>query len=241
GSALICDRLAAALGDRVLTGRQVTQVRAGDGSLEIGSEDGDPVRARRAVIAVPPSLLREISFEPGLPAGHAALAEAWKGGNLIKVTAVYPEPFWRDAGLSGEGVSLDGPVTITFDNAPPSGSPGALVGFVGGSDVPGYNDLPDAGRRDVALGTFARLFGPLALNAEAFLERDWFAEDYSRGGPVSNLGPGVLSRHGRALREPAGPIHFAATEYASRWCGYMDGAVRSGEAAAADILSRLSP
>ena len=129
-------------------------------------------------------------------------------------------------------------MSITFDNTPPSGKPGALVGFVGAEDAPGYAELPAAGRREVALGGFARLFGPRALEADAFLERDWLAEEWARGGPVSNLGPGVLSKHGRALREPAGPLHFAATEYADTWCGYMDGAVRSGEAAAQAILER---
>ena len=108
-------------------------------------------------------------------------------------------------------------MSVTFDNTPPSGAPGALVGFVGGDDAPGYSELPDAGRREVALGGFARLFGPNALEADRFLERDWLAEEWARGGPVSNLGPGVLAEHGRALREPAGPLHFAATEYAS--CG----------------------
>jgi monoamine oxidase len=108
---------------------------------------------------------------------------------------------------------------------------------VGGADSPGYAELPDAGRREVALGGFARLFGPKALEAERFLERDWLAEEWTRGGPVSNLGPGVLAKHGRALRAPAGPLHFAATEYACAWCGYMDGAVRSGESAAAAILA----
>jgi len=238
GSALIAGRMAEELGDRVRTGVPVTRVRTEGSMVELESDSRSTVGARRAVIAVPPSLVGEIAFDPGLPAAQAALAKEWRGGNLIKVTAVYPEPFWREAGLSGEGVSLDGPVTITFDNTPPSGTPGALVGFVGGSNAAGYTALPEAGRRDVALGTFGRLFGPQALNADEFFERDWLAAEWSRGGPVSNLPPGVLTRHGRALRESAGPLHFAATEYAERWCGYMDGAVRSGEAAAAEILNQ---
>ena len=82
---------------------------------------------------------------------------------------------------------------ITFDNTPPSGKPGALVGFVGAADAPGYAELPHAGRREVALGGLARLFGPKALEADRFLERDWLAEEWARGGPVSNLGPGVLA------------------------------------------------
>jgi monoamine oxidase len=236
GSALIAERMAEALGDRVRTGFAVTSVAWSANGVELTGPEGT-VHATRAVIAVPPALISTIAFEPGLPQSHAALAEAWKGGNLIKLTATYAEPFWRDDELSGECVGTTGAVSITFDNTPPSGSPGALVGFIGGDDAPGYAELPHAGRREVALGGFARLFGPKALEAEQFLERDWLAEEWTRGGPVSNLEPGVLAEHGRALREPAGPLHFAATEYASVWCGYMDGAVRSGDAAAAAILA----
>jgi len=236
GSALIAERLAADLGARVALGLPVTSIRWGDEGVEVAGADGGGVNARRAVVAVPPSLLSRITFEPGLPEAHAALAQAWRGGNLIKVTATYAEPFWRGGGLSGEGVSTAGPVSITFDNAPPAGKPGALVGFVGGADVSSYKALDEAERRDAALETFARLFGEKARKAEQFLERDWHAAEWSHGGPVSNLGPGVLAHHGRALRDPVGPIHFAATEYATKWCGYMDGAVRSGETAAAAIL-----
>jgi monoamine oxidase len=52
--------------------------------------------------------------------------------------------------------------------------------------------------------------------------------------------PGALTEFGRALREPVGPIHWAGTETASVWTGYMDGAVRSGERAAAGVLEALA-
>jgi monoamine oxidase len=236
GSVLIAERMATGLGQRVRLGTPVSVVRWSAEGVVLKSEDGD-VRARKGVLAVPPALVGSLRFEPSLPASHAALAAGWRGGHLIKLAATYDKPFWRDDDLSGEGVGTSSAVSITFDNTPPAGNPGALVGFVGALDAPGYAELPDAGRREVALGGFARLFGPKALEADGFLERDWLAEKWARGGPVSNLGPGVLSKHGRALREPAGPLHFAATEYADAWRGYMDGAVRSGEAAAAAILS----
>lgn len=236
GSALIAKRLAEELPERVRLRSPVSGVTWSDEGVEVAC-GAERVIARRVVLAVPPALLSELAFSPGLPESHAALAAAWRGGNLIKVTAVYPEPFWRSEGLSGEGIGTATAVSITFDNSPPPGRPGALVGFVGGEDAPGYATLPEAKRRRVALGGFARLFGPRALEARRFLERDWLAGEWARGGPVSNLGPGVLSKHGRALREPAGPLHFAAAEYAAKWCGYMDGAVRSGEDAAAAILA----
>ncbi len=239
GSALISERLAADLGERVVLSTPVTAIGWTDVSVEVRSASAT-FNARRAVIATPPPLIRNIAFEPSLPAAHAGFHDEVWGGNLIKVTAIYPQPFWRDDGLSGEGVTTAGPVTITFDNTPVSGAPGALVGFVGGADAPGYAALPDQERRSAALASFARLFGPEALKAERFLERDWLADDWSRSGPTSNLAPGALTRaKDAALAEPAGPIHFASTERAPAWRGYMDGAVRSGEAAAAAILSEL--
>ena len=51
------------------------------------------------------------------------------------------------------------------------------------------------------------------------------------------LGPGTLIDFGIALRPPVGRIHWAGTETSTYWNGYMDGAVRSGERAAAEVLA----
>jgi monoamine oxidase len=238
GSALICERMAEELGDRVKVREAVSRIDWSEEGLGLEVSSG-VAEARTAVIAVPPALLAHIEFSPGLPPSHAALAAAWRGGDLIKVSAVYDEPFWRRAGASGEAVSLKGPVTIAFDNSPPSGTPGVLVGFIGGRDAGPYRALAAGRRRAVALSSLARLFGEEAHDALAFLERDWRDEPWAAGGPVSNLGPGVLARHGRALADGAGPLRFAASEYADTWRGYMDGAVRSGEAAADSIMASL--
>ena len=90
GSALIAERMAEALGGRVRTGFAATHVWWGEDGVEIAMS-GETVRARTAVIAVPPALVGAITFEPGLPESHAALAEAWKGGDLIKLTATYAD------------------------------------------------------------------------------------------------------------------------------------------------------
>ena len=51
--------------------------------------------------------------------------------------------------------------------------------------------------------------------------------------------PGVLTEYGAALRAPAGGIHWAGTETSTFWTGYMDGAVRSGERVAKEVLAAL--
>ena len=213
--------------------------RMRDGGVEIAVRDGDVVHAKRAIVSVPAPLRRRILFEPALPDVARRVPKEVGFGRLIKCAAVYERPFWRDAGLSGEALSDIGPTTLTFDNSPPDGKPGVLLGFVGGADAEPYARLDVAGRRDSVLACFARLFGDDAREPLDYVEQDWGAEEWSGGGPTFVLAPGAWSAAGPGLREPVGPIHWAGTETASRWAGFMDGAVRSGERAAAEILAAI--
>jgi monoamine oxidase len=157
----------------------------------------------------------------------------------VKATAVYSEPFWRADGLSGEAVNEAGPVSLVFDNSPPESGRGALVGFVGGRDARAFALLGTSERRQAVLSSFESLFGADALAAEEVLICDWAAEPWSGGGPVCNFATGGWTAAGPALREPVGPIEWAGTETATRWSGYIDGAVSSGERAAAAVLAAL--
>jgi monoamine oxidase len=188
---------------------------------------------------VPPPLRTQIEFAPELPPAHRQLAQRMPMGWLVKATAVYTEPFWRADGLSGEALNEQGPVTITFDNSPPGARPGALVGFVGGRDARAFARLGKSERRRAVLGCFETLFGPRALAAERYIEHDWAAERWSGGGPVASFASGGWSAAGPALREPVGRLHWAGTETATRWTGYIDGAISSGERAAAEALAEL--
>jgi monoamine oxidase len=239
GSQLLALGLADRLGERVVLASPVRRVEAPDGALSVVA-NGVEVAARRAILALPPPLCAAIEFDPPLPPSRARLAQRMPHGWLIKCTAIYYEPFWRAEELSGEAVSDAGPVTLAFDNSPPGGSPGALVGFVGGADARNFASRPASERRAAILTGFARLFGPRALRAEGYLELDWAAERWTGGGPVCNFATGGWTNCGRALREPCGPIHWAGAETATVWCGYMDGAVRSGERAAREVLEALS-
>jgi monoamine oxidase len=132
-----------------------------------------------------------------------------------------------------------GPVRSTFDNSPQKGHIGILISFVGGSRARAWTTLSDAERRTAVLGGFAAAFGDDALNPTEYFEFDWPSEQRSRGGPVGYGGPGVLLDLGSIIRQPVGPIHWAGTEASTFWTGYMEGAVRSGERAAQEVLSSL--
>jgi monoamine oxidase len=150
--------------------------------------------------------------------------------------AVYDEPFWRDRGLTGQATSDVGPLKLTFDNSPPSGRPGVLLGFLEGRQARLLGREPLDLRREAVLACFARLFGPSALEPERYIERSWADEEWTRGCYGCYMPPGGWTGFGPALRAPVGRLHWAGAETATVWNGYMDGAVQSGERAARELL-----
>jgi monoamine oxidase len=197
------------------------------------------VRARYAVVAVPPALAGRLSYAPGLPAARDMLTQRFPMGATVKCIALYSRAFWRDRGFSGEAVSEAGPITVTFDNTSHDGAQPSLLAFVVGDAARTWHRRDEREREAEVLRAFARYFGDEALRPEAYLEQDWSSEVFTRGCPVGVLPPGALSVAGNALREPVGRIHWAGTETAREWTGYMEGALESGERAAAEIIGKL--
>jgi monoamine oxidase len=152
--------------------------------------------------------------------------------------AIYDAPFWRTDGLSGQATSDTGPAKIVFDNSPPDGSPGVLLGFLEGERARVIGRLTPQERREAVVAGLARLFGPKAAKPADFVERSWAEEEWTRGCYGCYMPPGAWTSHGDALRAPIGPIHWAGAETATVWSGYMDGAVQSGERAAREALSQ---
>jgi monoamine oxidase len=198
------------------------------------------LRGRRAIVAIPPTLAGRIDYDPPLPALRDQLTQRMPQGSVIKTMAIYETPFWREEGLSGQGTSDVGPARVTFDNSPPDGSPGVLLGFLEGRFARHWAARPAAERRAAILAGHARLFGPRAAEPEGFVERIWAEEEWTRGCYGCLMTTGGWTEYGQALREPIGPLHWAGAETATVWNSYMDGAVSSGERAAAEVLPHLA-
>jgi monoamine oxidase len=239
GTQLVALRVAARLGKkRVLLKQPVRRIIQNAHGVTVLTKRLR-VRAKRVIVAIPPTLAGRIDYRPDLPPLRDQLTQRLPQGNLTKVACVYDRPFWRDAGLTGTAVSTDGFVNATFDDTPPGGSPGVVFGFVGGDKSRQFNAMGPGDRKAAVVAQFTQFFGPGAGSPIDYLESNWAGERWSRGCPVGVAGPGVYTGYGPALREPVGKIHWAGTETSTYWNGYMDGAVRSGERAAAEVLAEV--
>jgi putrescine oxidase len=236
GAQLIPLRLAERLGrERVLLGRPVRTIRwdpSGIGAIA----DDVTVTARHAVVAVPPNLAALICFEPSLPAWRMRLHQAMTQGDVIKVLAAYDSPFWREDGLAGEGFAPYGFVREVYDNSPPSGGPGVLCVFLAAERADAAERLAADERRRLVLAGLASFFGARALAPTEYVERNWSADEWTRGAYAATFSIGGLARHAQDLRRPVGPLHWAGTDLAGVGPMHMEGAVRSGRSAARAIL-----
>ncbi|MEZ4384585.1 MAG: FAD-dependent oxidoreductase [Nannocystaceae bacterium] len=238
GAQQLSQRLAAPLGESLQLRSPVRALELGERRVVLRLGERPSLRARHVVLALPPALLGEIVVDPGWPKARRRLHEDMPMGSVIKCVAAYARPFWREAGYSGEVVSTGAPLRMVFDDCSPDGGFAALVGFVVGDEVTRGRELSADERRRAVIDHLVRLFGAEAASPVDYVDRDWTAETWSRGGYVGIMPPRLMTRIGEVLRAPVGRVHFAGTETATRWVGYLDGAIEAGERAADAILER---
>lgn len=235
GTHQISERMAAQLGTAVRLNCRVHSIRQDETGVRVGYEGGE-VRATHAIVTLPPALAGRLHYAPPLPPARDALTQQMPMGSVIKIQVVYPTPFWREDGLNGVVMSMDDALSVTSDNSPPDGSCGIIVGFFEGEHARRAGALSVDQRRKLALDMLVKAFGPQAAEPLEYVDKDWTAEEFTRGCYGGRLGAGVWTQYGSALAEPCGRIHWAGSETSDIWNGYMDGAVRSGRRAAAEVL-----
>ncbi len=239
GAQQIAVRMAEKLGDRVVLDCPVWSVEQTADGVTLRTKRGT-FRAGYLIVAVPPLLAGRIHYAAPLSVRRDQLASRMPMGSVIKYVATYEHAFWREAGYSGEAFSDTGPTVTTFDDTSHDGSQPALVTFSDGAVARDWSDRSPRERQEAVIAEFVRFFGPEAAHPTAFAEKNWSEDPWSGGCYAGVMGPGTMTDFGPALREPCGRIHWAGTETATVWTGYIDGAIESGERAAAEVGARLA-
>ncbi len=234
GMGAIYRQIAAELGDALHLSQPVRQIAQDSEGVTVGA-DGLTVRARRVIVAIPLAVATSIVYEPILPVDRALLHQRMPSGAVIKTSIIYDEPFWRADGLSGQSASPGSAATLTIDACTDTGSPGIMCVITEGPAARRLTKLDEAERTAAVIGELVDRFGDKARTPVEYHEQNWTTERYSGGGMISHAPPGVLTQFGYTLREPCGRIHWAGTESSAVMCGWIDGAIRSGERGAAEV------
>lgn len=226
--------IVAELGDALHLSRPVLQITQDADGVTV-TADGLTVRAGRVIAAIPMAIATSIVYEPSLPVDRAFLNQRMPSGSVIKTSVVYEDAFWRNDGLSGQSAAPGTPATLTIDACTDTGNPGIMCVITEGVPARRLTQLDEAERRSIIIGEIVDRFGPKGSDPLDFHLQNWTLERYSGGGMISHTGPGVLTEFGHALRTPCGRVHWAGTESSAVMCGWIDGAIRSGERAATEV------
>jgi monoamine oxidase len=230
--------LAATLKDSLRLSQPVEEIRQDDNGVTVRSASLR-VRARQAIVALPPTLAGRIRYSPPMPPLRDSLTQRMPMGTAIKMMFVYESPFWRRDGLSGFAMTDKDVPQLVYDNSPKDGSSGILLGFTEGVAAREWMMATPDERQAAGVETLVQAFGDHARDLREYVEFSWVAEEFSRGCYAGTMPPGAWSSFGKALKQPVGRIHWAGTETATNWNGYVEGAMQSGERAAAEALDAL--
>lgn len=236
----LCEGMAAELGDRIRLADPVIRVHHTFHEATLVLSSGKQITARRVINTLPPRLSTQLDYHPTLEQWRIDTAGRIPQGNIIKAFLVYPEPWWRKLGLTGQMGSDEGAVRVTLDATGEGDSRGVLLGFFEGPDAESLSHRSVTLRQRAFTESLIRTFGDIAENPVEYVERDWASEPFTGGCHGAHFSPGVWTATGPQLAQPSGVLHWAGAEYATRFNGYMEGAVRSGAEAAANVARELA-
>lgn len=222
GSAEVAKRMAAALGPRVRLNAVVRRIDCNGHEVSVALADGEVVRAEAVVCAIPAGPLRDVEIT-GLSDARLESLRAQRNALAAKVVVAYEDSFWQQAGQNGLAES-----EWLFGSTWPQGD-GVLSLLVPPERFAAFLAAPPSVRVETVLAGLVALYGERAREHLAVLERLWGADPFTRG-YIASWAPGDLSRVGRLHGTHEPPFYVAGSDH---WvAGYMEGAIRTGRAAA---------
>jgi monoamine oxidase len=188
-----------------------------------------------AILAIPLTTARRIEFNPPLPRAHQRMVNELSYGAVTKVLIEYRKRFWDERGWNGRLVT-DAPIVLTWHaTSHVEDEHGILTVYTGGASGAKLAALSDEERIRLAVAEIEKVFPRSSDLIECTATVAWPNEPYTRGSYAA-FAPGEVTAHWKTLFEPAGRLFFAG-EHATPIQGFMEGAVESGQRAAAMILA----
>jgi monoamine oxidase len=228
GSAEVAVRMGSELGGRIRFGAEVASISVATSGCRVKLASGEAVEAEAVVCALPVSVLHGIRIEGVAPERLASL-RAQRQARAAKVVTVYDRAVWADVGANGlsEGEQL---LSSTWPQRP-----GVLSGLVAPERVMSLLSTAEEHRDGVLHDELVRMYGPDAGTPRHTFLRLWATDPYTLG-YTTQWWPGDVVRVGPLHGTHDPPFYVCGSD---QWvAGYMEGAVRTGRAAAAAALGK---
>jgi monoamine oxidase len=228
GSAEVALRMAAELGERVRLEAKVSAVDVSTGGCCVTLATGEELRAAAVVCALPVSVLHGLRVA-GIAPERLASLRAQRQARAAKVVTVYDRSIWADLGANGlsEGEQL---LASTWPQRE-----GVLSGLVPPERVMWLAATADEHRLPALYAELERMYGPAAGSPRHTFLRTWALDPFTLG-YTTHWWPGDVLRVGPLHGTHDPPFYVCGSD---QWvAGYMEGAVRTGRAAAAAALGR---
>ena len=238
GSQHLLTQMANPFTEKILLDNPVVAIEQNNNGVIVYTKHSK-IMAKKCIITIPPTLLQKIQFIPDLPPNKVQLNQRMPMGTAMKCFGIYKKPFWREKGFSGQVVSNDEHIQVTFDCSPHDESCGIIMAFVEAGNARKFIEKTREEREAIFFESLSKYFGPEALEPIDYVEKCWSEEIWSGGCYAGNPTPGTLTQFGEYLRKPFGNIHWAGTETATKGNGYMEGALEAGYRAAAEVMGSI--
>jgi monoamine oxidase len=236
GAQAIANLIANELGAAVRLKSPVRKISYGGDAVEVTSDTAQ-VRAGQVIVTVPVPIQDRIQYDPPLPGERAQLMQRMPLGAVVRAVVEWEQPFWRADGLSGETVDFDSPITASIDASPGDAHAGVISSYAFGPHGRDVGRMPAEERRKLFLNALNERLGPKALEPKEYREYIWTNDLWAGGAIQAHFPPGVMTSIGSTQNAPIGRLHWAGGDAAPEWPGFIEGALRSGERAAAEVLA----
>ena len=214
----------------------VSRIEQNENSVTVTYSNADGIQtitADRVICTLPFPILKEIEISPTFPEDKVRAINELKLTPVTRTFLQFKTRVWEQAGLSGYGLS-DLPIQNTYSpTLMQAGKNGILTSYAGGQRALDLSAMSESDRQIFVRREMGNLFSGLDSQYLGGVSHIWHEDQFARGA-FTYFEPGQMTTLLPVAQRPEGRIHFAG-EHTSAWHGWMNGALESGNRAAAEV------
>ncbi|HET8953902.1 MAG TPA: NAD(P)/FAD-dependent oxidoreductase [Solirubrobacteraceae bacterium] len=244
GNDQLAQAMATALGGQITRGSQLVAIaQTSGGRFTLTFLQGTTTKtitADRVVLALPFSLLRTVDYsKAGFGLEKTRAIRELPMGTNSKLNVGFKTRHWRSLGCTGDTYADTGYQATWEVSRGQPGTAGILVDYTGGKIGDSFGSGTPVQRAQKFLGQIEPVLPGITKQFDGNATVDYWATYPWTLGSYSYYKPGQYTRFGGAEPEISGACHFAGEHTTQDFQGYLQGAVITGERAAAEVLDAL--